>query len=33
MEGLTGNLVGVWPNENGPVFGRRNVNSLDEIAR
>ena len=29
---LTGEGVGVWPIEDGPTFGRRNVDDLDQIA-
>ena len=32
VEDLTGNWVGVWPKEDGPEFGRRNIDSLEEIA-
>ena len=30
--GLNGKLVGVWPIEDGPSFGKRNIPDLDEIA-
>lgn len=32
VEDLTDKTVGVWPIEDGPTFGRRNVDSLKEIA-
>ena len=32
VEDLTGNWVGVWPIEDGPSFGKRNVEDLNEIA-
>ena len=31
--GLNGELVGVWPIEDGPSFGKRNIPDLDEIAK
>ena len=33
VEDLTGKIVGVWPIEDGPTFGRRNVDDLEEIAK
>lgn len=32
VEDLTGKVVGVWPIENGPTFGKRNIDDLEEIA-
>ena len=33
VEDLTGKIVGVWPIEDGPTFGRRKIDDLEEIAK
>ena len=33
VEDLTGKTVGVWPIEDGPKFGRKNIDDLEDIRR